>query len=83
MRRASGMEDWYEYLPTKDAPEPSQGVDMGNRKPRATKSSPLYIKVGGTILKKGASCGFYFFNGFSQIDVTGRKRRAVLPVFAI
>ena len=53
MRRASGMEDWYEYLPTKDAPEPSQAVDMGNRMPRATKSSPLYIKVGDTILKKG------------------------------
>ena len=52
MRRASGMEDWYEYLPTKDTPEPSQVVDMANRMPRATKSSPLYIKVGDIILKK-------------------------------
>lgn len=52
MRRASGMEDWYSYYPTKETPEPSQVVDMGNRIPHATKSSPLYIKVGSTILKK-------------------------------
>lgn len=52
IRSASGMEDWYSYHPTKDTPELSQVVDMGNRMPYATKSSPLYIKVGDTIFKK-------------------------------
>lgn len=52
MRSASGMEDWYSYHSTKDTPEPSQVVDMGNRMPYATKTSPLYIKVGSTIFKK-------------------------------
>ena len=51
MRKASGMEDWYEYNPTNETPDPSQVVNV-KKVPHATKYSPLYINYKGKIAKK-------------------------------